>query len=98
MVGEATGGFSYERIIWRPSPDSEEIRQHLLDLLTEIDSTAAADSYIAFPRVTDIVVWQLGEFREQRAVETLQRLADEMPGESAALVLGVLKRIREGDA
>ena len=98
LVGEATGGFSYERIIWRPSPDSEEIRQHLLDLLTEIDSTAAADSYIAFPRVTDIVVWQLGEFREQRAVETLQRLADEMPGESAALVLGVLKRIREGDA
>ena len=98
LVGEMTGGFSYERVVWKPSPDTEEIRQHLLDLLTDIEETAAADSYIAYPRVTHTVVRQLGEFRERRALEPLQRIADEMEGETGTVVHEALKRIREGDA
>ena len=81
-----------------PSPDTEDIRQHLLDLLAETEETAAADSYLAYPGVMQTVVWQLGEFRERRAVETLQRLADELPGADANMVQAALKRIREGDA
>ena len=98
LVAKAIGGFAYGRVIWKPSPDTEEIRQHLLDMLAEIDTTATADSYTAYPKVTEIVVWQLGEFPERRAVETLQRLADEKLGEFSTLVEAALKRIREGDA
>ena len=98
LVGQAIGGFAYERVIWKPSPDTEDIRQHLLDLLAETEETAVADSYPAYPSVMQTVVWQLGEFRERRAVETLQRLADELQGKPANLVRAALKRIREGVA
>ena len=98
LVGQAIGGFAYERVIWKPSPDTEDIRQHLLDLLAETEETAVADSYPAYPSVMQAVVWQLGEFRERRAVETLQRLADELQGKPANLVRAALKRIREGVA
>lgn len=75
-----------------------ETRQHLLDLLAEIDEAAAADSYMACPRVAEVVVWYLGECCERRAVETLQRLADEVLGELSTLANAVLKRIKEGEA
>ena len=97
LTARYAGGFGYERVVWKSSPDTEEIRQHLLDLLAEIDETAAADSYIAHPRVTHTVVWQLGELRERRALEPLQRIAEEMGGESASVAREALKRIREGD-
>ncbi len=98
LVGQKIGGFAYKRVIWKLSPDTEDIRQHLLDLLAETEETAVADSYPAYPSVMQTVVWQLGEFRERRAEETLQRLADELPGEPANLVQAALKRIREGAA
>jgi hypothetical protein len=43
-----------------------------------------------------MVIWQLGEFREQRAVEMLQRLTDEVPKESAEVAQQALRRIIEG--
>lgn len=85
-----------ERVAKKPSPDTEEIRLHLLRLLDGLHMTAEADAYPTFPRVTDMVVWQLGEFREQRAVEMLRRLNDEGPKGSAAVVQQALKRIIEG--
>ncbi len=86
----------YARAMRKPSPDSEEIRQHLLDLLREIDATAAADCYGVPPSVVDLVMWQLGEFREQRAVEMLQRLIDEAPSVTFAVAQQALTRITEG--
>ena len=79
--------YPYGRVVWKLSPDTEEIRQHLLALLAEFETTTADRR---------VVVWQLGEFREQRAVETMQRLVDELPEESAATVRQALKRIRNG--
>src|SRR6516164_3820972 len=62
------------RKISKPSPDTEEIRRHLLDLLGEI----AAHPNLEYPfgfYSDEIVVWQLGEFNEARAIEGLQRVA-----------------------
>ena len=99
LVGQAIGGFAYERGIWKPSPDT---RGHAGSICStgspETEVTAVADSYPAYPSVMQTVVWQLGEFRERRAVETLQRLADELQGKPANLVRAALKRIREGVA
>lgn len=78
--GQAPDG----RVVKNPSPDTEEIRQHLLRLLAELHMVAAADAYPTFLRVTDMVIWQLGEFREQRAVEILQQLNDEVSATAAA--------------
>lgn len=75
------GESDFGRVVKKPSPDTEEIRQHLLRLLAEIHMVAASDSYSALPGVAATagvaatVVWQLGEFREQRAVELLQQLS-----------------------
>ena len=96
LAGEMTGGFAYERVLLKPSPDSEEIRQHLLDLLTNLEETAADDAYPALPRVVTIIIWQLGEFREQRAIEPLQRLADERLEGGADFVRSTLALISEG--
>ena len=98
FAGEASDSFSYERTIWKPSPDTEVIRRHLLDLISDSDRTAEADSYPAYPSVVQTAVWQLAEFREGRAVETLQRLAEEMPEEWASTVSEALKRIGEHDS
>ena len=39
-------GFSeHPRVVWKPSPDSEEIRQHLLDLLQSISEHIDNDRY-----------------------------------------------------
>ena len=66
-----------------PSPDTEEIRIHLLALLDNIEQTpgpqSGMDGY-----VERIVMWQLGEFREPRAVSGLRRVAGFRPEEMAA--------------
>lgn len=90
--GQAPDG----RVVKKPSPDTEEIRQHLLRLLAELHMVAAADAYPSFPRVTDMIIWQLGEFREQRAVEVLKQLRAKEPEGSATVVQQALKRIIEG--
>ena len=74
LAAEYVGGFAYERVPLKPSPDAEEIRRHLLDLLDKFEETEAGDAYPSHPRVMDIVIWQLGEFREHRAVEPLRRM------------------------
>lgn len=69
-----TGDDMGRREIWQPSPDAEEIRLHLIELLR----TTAAVSVEEYPlgnSLTELVVWQLGELREERAVEELRRIA-----------------------
>lgn len=69
------------RELWQPSPDSEEIRQHLLELLKAIEE-APATEYPAGVYIDELVVWQVGEFRELRAEPDLLRIASFSPGAS----------------
>ena len=61
----------YPRYVWKPSPDTEEVRQHLLSLLDSIFEHMLDDQYPIGNRLEDVVVWELGEFREQRALRGL---------------------------
>ena len=99
------GGYPYQREVWRPSPNTEEVRQHLLELLNGFPESTSHDWYPVSPGLTkirrdcpellngfpestshdwypvspgliDIVIWQLGEFRESRAVPQLQWIAE----------------------
>jgi hypothetical protein len=57
------------------SPDSEEIRTTLLDLLRGIQEQLKDDYGIGYAYFDYAVIWQLGEFLEERALDDLQRLA-----------------------
>lgn len=62
------------RNVWRPSPDTEPIRRHLLKLLEEMPERPRAEYPFGIP-FDEIVIWQLGEFREKRALGGLRRAA-----------------------
>ena len=62
------------REIWRRSPDTEEVRTHLLDLLARIEEQPKDEYPIGVYR-DEVVVCQLGEFRELRAIRHLERIA-----------------------
>jgi hypothetical protein len=70
FIGDSSG----RREIWQPSPDTEEVRNHLLGLLAAMAEQPATEYPIGIYR-DEVVVWQLGEFREERAVAELQRIA-----------------------
>src|SRR5258708_39600935 len=59
----------------RFSPDTEEVRHHLLTLLAGMVLQAASEYPIGFS-TDEVVVWQPGEFREARAAEGLRRIAE----------------------
>ena len=63
------------RRIWKLSPDTAEIRDHLLALAATICS-APDEEYPIGVYADELVVWQLGEFHEQRATPELRRIAD----------------------
>ena len=65
----------YPRYVWKPSPDTEEIRQHLLTLLDIIFVHMSDDQYPIGDRLGDVIVRQLGEFNERRAIEQLRLLS-----------------------
>jgi len=62
------------RSIWQPSPDTPQIREHLLALLQDIKAKPASE-YPIGTYADEVVLWQLGEFRELRAVAELHRVA-----------------------
>lgn len=72
---------SYGREIWQPSPDSEEIRVRLLSLLELVEEQPRTE-YPAGEYLDEMVVWQLGEFREKRAVADMDRIARFDPAKS----------------
>ncbi len=84
-----TGDSDGDRRIWKPSPDTEEIRAHLLDLLGCIHQQASEEYPIGVP-CDELVIWQLGEFRELRAVALLK----EVVGFSARPQYGRFQRTR----
>ena len=69
FIGDATGS----RRVWPPSPDTEEIRLHLLDLLSQIEQQPRNEYPIGL-YADDVVVWQVGEFKERRAIDSLRRI------------------------
>ena len=72
----AGDGFSNDREIWKLSPDTDEIRVHLLELIDGFFEHVSEDRYPIGDPVGQVIIWQLGQFREQRAVERLQSLRD----------------------
>ena len=69
-----TGDSSGRRTLLKESPDTEVIRQHMLNLLERLEEQPSAEYPLGI-NVDEIVVWQLGEFREVRAVDKLRRIA-----------------------
>ena len=55
------------RVIWRHSPDTEEIRLHLLELLDGLFEHTARDRYPIGHSLAKAIIWQLGQFKEQCA-------------------------------
>jgi hypothetical protein len=80
-----------DRELWKPSPDSEEIRQHLLALVGQIEEQPRSE-YPLGVYTDELVVRQLGEFRESRAVESLRRIASFDPKSAET---GPIGRTRE---
>ncbi|MDE2880143.1 hypothetical protein [Candidatus Palauibacter soopunensis] len=84
-----------ERKVWVESPDTEEIRSRLLELLA--DPSAAGDHYpLPGPPTTGVVVIQLAEFRERRAIPILERIERDLAGrpEEARFIREAIERIR----
>ena len=69
-----TGDSSGNREILVSSPETEEVRKHLLELLAAIKEKPESEYPMGY-YTDEIVVWQLGEFREVRAVERLKIIA-----------------------
>jgi hypothetical protein len=91
-IGPVFTGDSFgAREFSRSSPDTEDIRQHLLALLDEIEEKPSSEYPIGI-YTDEIVVWQLGEFREGRAVEALQRVVSFDPDSKEA---GPFRRTRQ---
>jgi hypothetical protein len=63
-----------ERRLWVKSPDTEEVRVHLLACLSAIEETPPP-AYPAGATFDDTVIWQLGVFGEARALRGLERVA-----------------------
>lgn len=77
VVTDALGG-GYRELLLH-SPDSEAIRQHLLDLLGSIFTLLAVDRYPIGDGAGHQVIWQLGEFKEERAEQHLRWICENVP-------------------
>ncbi|MFN2384016.1 MAG: hypothetical protein ABR559_07095 [Gemmatimonadota bacterium] len=84
-----TGDSDGNREVWVASPDTQEVRANLLRLLAGITESPPPEYPFGPPR-DRVVIWQLGEFREERAVPDLIRIrgfrlfADSQTWDSAA--------------
>lgn len=79
-VGPVYTGDSFgNREVWVLSPDTEEVRLNLLHILENLERVAARDFYPLGVSLGGSAIWQLIQFREQRAVPILQRLLDRWP-------------------
>jgi hypothetical protein len=86
-----SGDSSGARKLLKTSPDTEEIRRHLLALLGALKERPGTE-YPIGPYSDEVVVWQLGEFREARAIELLRQVTGFAPDSAAA---GPLARTRQ---
>ena len=84
------------RVVWKASPDNEEIRGHLLELLADLEEQAGKDRYFPTPSMAAAVIWQLGEFRESRAVRSLTRIIELYDEDAVEDAREALAKIRGG--
>ena len=88
------------RYVWKPSPDTVEIRQHLLNLLKSVFEHMSRDRYPIGTGLGETIIRQLGEFREQRAVKYLEWIREnfqDSPGLTTDTARDALARIREDE-
>ena len=90
----AGDGMSNDRAVWLPSPDSEEIRQHLLEMLEDLAGHASSDRYPIGHALVEMVVWQLGEFREKRAEEHISWISGNPEHQLSEVTRVALAQIR----
>ena len=88
------GDGSNARYEWIQSPDSEEIRLHLLELLDGFFQHVSESRYPIGPDVGQAVVRQLGEFREKRAGKAIQRISENLPNPWGDVARTALESIR----
>ncbi len=93
----AGDGWTNDREVWKPSPDTEAIRLHLLEMLNTLEETISqveADWYPIGPPLAATIMWQLGQFREERAVQRLRWIRDNCPAFLAEPAREALQQIR----
>ncbi len=60
---------------WQPSPDTEEIRQHLLDIV-RVPEEHEDERYHFYTRPAHITAtWQLLEWRDERLISALEEVS-----------------------
>ena len=72
VIARTEGLGTTPRYVWKPSPDSEEIRQRLLKLLKTVFEHMSRDRYPIGAGLCEMIFRLLGEFREKRAVRSLE--------------------------
>ncbi len=92
----AGDGMSNDREVWVESPDTEGIRLHLLELMDELLAGDVQEWYPIGPGVGEVVIWQLGEFREERALEGLRRIEEKFSGGLGRMARATVERIEGG--
>ncbi len=94
----AGDGWSNDREVWIPSPDTEEIRRHLLELLQILLERISESRYPIGPDLGVVVVQQLGEFKEKRAERHIRWISENLPRPWADVARDALRSISEGDS
>ena len=92
-----SGGVNNDREAWLPSPDSEEVRQHLLELLDGFFEHISKDTYPIGSALGLVIIWQLGEFREKRAEDHIRWMSENLPEPRDSVAHAALARIRWDD-
>jgi hypothetical protein len=83
-VGPVYVGDSYgNREVWKQCPDTESVRLVLLELVSHISAQPTEEYPIGIYR-DEVIIWQLGELKETRALRHLRRIADFDPRAKSA--------------
>lgn len=69
---------NFNRKIWLESPDTKDIRKKLLELVEKIKEQPK-EEYPSGMYLDEMVVWQLKEFKEDRSLPELKRIASFNP-------------------
>ena len=83
------------REVWIPSPDSDEIRLHLLALLGNFFEHVFKGRYPIGQSLSRVIIWQLGQFREHRAAKHIEWISKNVPDDHADAARKALAQIRD---
>lgn len=88
-------GDSDVREFWHPSPDTEKIRQHLLEIVREPEEHTESYPFYSPPPVM-VAIEQLVKFGDQRVIEALEDLhqRDEVE-ETRPKILKLIRNVRQ---